>query len=330
MPTVKRYLKGLSKPQLEGLLEALMQRNPQVREYLESALDEKKAKAIFDRYWNELATCFPPLPAELELARARQLLTEYAKVGNDGEVAMQMMGHAALGAQYAYNFGDMDEDFYGEFEESFEAALALAQKHGMVEDFRIPADDVARLVVGTGYGFADEIHGIYKHYFGELPTLEKREPQKRGKRSANATKKRADTGMVVPLNAAPPANNPFGARAPEEVLCIESRPLETRKDGTVWLYLAMDAHTRFAFHQDIKRQSTLPDYFTFISTVLKKHPELKRSKLAVDTSPETVSAFKKLFPHFAGVLCDKVAVAAVTDEFHTAFLAHMGGQGREN
>ncbi|MEZ4756293.1 MAG: hypothetical protein R2817_05655 [Flavobacteriales bacterium] len=198
----------------------------------------------------------------------------------------------------------------------------------MVEDFRIPPIWWRVWWQGTGYGFADEIHGIYKNYFGELPPLEKRSLRSAEHRQVRrGVRKRK---LVVPLNAAPPANNPFGARAPEEVLCIESRPLETRKDGTVWLYLVMDAHTRFAFHQDIKRQSTLPDYFTFISAVLKKHPELKRSKLAVDTPPEMASAFKKLFPHFAAVLCDKAAVEAVTDEFHTAFLAHMGGKGREN
>ena len=126
------------------------------------------------------------------------------------------------------------------------------------------------------------------------------------------------------------AKDPFGTSAPNQVLCIESRPLVTRKDGTVWIYLAMDAHSRFAFHHEIKAQSILPEYVMFLMEVLKKHPELKRAKLAVDTEPGTISAFEKVFPDLGEVVCDKAMVNEVTEEFHVAFLAHLGHAGRSN
>lgn len=126
------------------------------------------------------------------------------------------------------------------------------------------------------------------------------------------------------------AKNLFGTSAPNQVLCIESRPLLTRKDGTVWIYLAMDAHSRFAFHHEIKAQSILPEYVMFLMEVLKKHPELKKAKLVVDSQPDTISMFKKVFPHFSEVICDKAKVNAVTEEFHVAFLAHLGQVGRRN
>lgn len=126
------------------------------------------------------------------------------------------------------------------------------------------------------------------------------------------------------------ANNPFGATRPNEVLCIESKALPTRLDGTVWIYVAMDAHSRYAFHHDIKRQSVLPEYFIFITEVLKKHPELKNATLAVDTPAEMGTGLRKFFPHFADVVCDESAVSKVTEEFHVAFLGHMGQQGRSN
>jgi len=126
------------------------------------------------------------------------------------------------------------------------------------------------------------------------------------------------------------ANNPFGAKAPNQVLCIESRPLPTRQDGTVWIYLAMDAFSRFAFHHTIKQQSILPEYVMFIMELLKKHPELKGATLALDTEPSTISAFRKVFPDFRDVVCNKRGVNEVTEEFHVAFLAHIGQVGRNN
>lgn len=326
MATVKSYLNKLSKPQLEALVLELAHRNEQVQEFLEARQDTAAAKRIFDRYWDALEECFPPLPEELRLAEARQLLVDYAKVGNDGELAMQLMGYAALGAQYTHNFGDMDEDFYGEFEESFEAALALAMKHNMVAEFRVPADEVLRLSDGVGYGYADAIREIHAAYFGKSPAAPKGE--KRAGRKVKGVV--PEKGKVVAMNAGPAGSNPFGAKAPEEVLCIESRPMPTVKDGTVWLYLAMDAHTRFAFHQDLQRESTLPNYVSFVMAVLKKHPELAQATLAVDTPEAMGAAFRKVFPKFRSVLCDAQKVHAVTEEFHTAFLAQMGGRSREN
>lgn len=126
------------------------------------------------------------------------------------------------------------------------------------------------------------------------------------------------------------AKDPFGTSAPNQVLCIESRPLLTRKDGMVWIYLAMDAHSRFAFHHVIKAQSILPEYVLFIMEVLKKHPELNKAKLAVDSRSDTISMFKKVFPDLSEVICSKAKVNEVTEEFHVAFLAHMGLAGRSN
>ncbi len=130
--------------------------------------------------------------------------------------------------------------------------------------------------------------------------------------------------------AGTPSNNPFGASEPNQVLCIESRPLPTQQDGTVWIYLAMDAYSRYAFHHTIKGQSILPEYISFLMEVYKKHPALKTAKLAVDTEPAMTSAFSKVFPDAHEVICDKNRVNVVTEDFHIAFLAHLAQLGRSN
>lgn len=186
MATVKNYLKGLSKAELEKLLMDLCAHNPQVSDKLEQLADTKKAKVIFDRYVNRLGKCFPPLPKDPDLAGAQRVVAEYASIGNDGELAMFLMYNASLGAKYTHDFGDMDEDFYAFFEESFERALVLAKKHDMVEDFRVPADAVAQYADGTGYGFADEIHAIYEDFFGHPPFLERRAGEGRRIRGSSA------------------------------------------------------------------------------------------------------------------------------------------------
>ncbi|MBS1943049.1 MAG: hypothetical protein JST38_19475 [Bacteroidetes bacterium] len=185
MATVKNYLKGLPKPELEKLVLELCAHNPQVSDRLEQLADTKKAKDIFDRYVNRLGKCFPPLPKGPDLTGIQRVVAEYASIGNDGELAMFLMYTASLGAKYTHDFGDMDEDFYAVFVESFERALVLAKKHGMVEDFRVPADAVAQYADGTGYGFADEIHAIYADFFGHPPPLERRVREGRHIRGAS-------------------------------------------------------------------------------------------------------------------------------------------------
>lgn len=114
------------------------------------------------------------------------------------------------------------------------------------------------------------------------------------------------------------------------MLCIESRPLATRQDGTVWIFLAMDAFSRYAIHHTIQRTNILPDYVMFIHEVLRKDPEVKGATLVVDARPDLAAGLHKVFPHFKNVLCDDAGVYEVTEEFHVAFLAHMGQQGRGN
>lgn len=126
------------------------------------------------------------------------------------------------------------------------------------------------------------------------------------------------------------ANNPLGALAPRQVICVESRPLATQRDGTVWIFLAMDAFSRYAIHHTIQRTNILPDYVSFIFEVLRKDPEVKGATLAIDGRPDLAAPLHKVFPHFEKVVCDDARVYEVTEEFHVAFLAHMGQQGRGN
>lgn len=126
------------------------------------------------------------------------------------------------------------------------------------------------------------------------------------------------------------ANNPFGATAPNQVLCVESRPLPTKHDGTVWVFMAMDAYSRYAVHHAIVRTNLLPDYVSFLYEVVRKDPAVKGAALAIDARPDLAASLHKVFPHFADVICDQAAVYEVTDEFHVAFMAHMAARGRGN
>ena len=126
------------------------------------------------------------------------------------------------------------------------------------------------------------------------------------------------------------ANNPFAATAPNQVLCVESRPLTTKQDGTLWVFMAMDAYSRFAVHHTIARTNLLPDYVGFLFEAVRKDPTVKGVALAIDARPDLAAALHKVFPHFVDVISDQAGVYEVTDEFHVAFMAHMASQGRGN
>ncbi|MBL0046244.1 MAG: hypothetical protein IPP33_18180 [Flavobacteriales bacterium] len=127
---------------------------------------------------------------------------------------------------------------------------------------------------------------------------------------------------------------PFGANNPPELLHrARLRGESPARHATRWHgvdLLAMDAFSRYAIHHTIQRTNILPDYVSFIFEVLRKDPEVKGATLAIDGRPDLAAPLHKVFPHFEKVVCDDARVYEVTEEFHVAFLAHMGQQGRGN
>lgn len=118
--------------------------------------------------------------------------------------------------------------------------------------------------------------------------------------------------------------NPFGATRLDEVLCVEARAYNTRQDGTVHLFLAMDAVSRHAHHFDIRPSAGLADYVTFMRQLEGKYPLVQGITLATSLPPLLRKELMATFPLFGEVLCDPKGVATITEEFHMGFAAHMG------
>lgn len=327
MPTVKRYLKSLSKPQLEQLVLDLAERNPQVHELLEVTADERKGQQVFERYCEHMAACFAPPPDGVDLATVQMLLQDYSRVGNLGELAMLLIEAAMLGTRYARDFGAQSDDYYGVMAECFAQSLGMAKEIDMVHAFRVPADAILHDAAVIGHPFRADIRATHRRFFGPSTAQAK---AGRGARSGSKAKAAVqEKGKVVQMPTGQVYNNPFGATAPNELVCIESRALPVQ-GYAAWMFVAMDACSRFAFHYHVRSVNSPAEYAIFISELLKKHPELHGAKLALDLAPEMGPGLTDLFPQIAGVVCDREGVAEVTQEFHTALLAHMGGQGREN
>jgi hypothetical protein len=117
---------------------------------------------------------------------------------------------------------------------------------------------------------------------------------------------------------------PFSATRHNEVLCVEARGY-TLPDGTaVFVFLAMDAVSLHAHHHGLRQSNTLDDHLDFIRQLPGRCPLPRGMTLASSLAPQHAAHLAAAFPLFGTVLCDAVAVAQVTQEFHTGFRAQTG------
>ena len=90
----------------------------------------------------------------------------------------------------------------------------------------------------------------------------------------------------------------------------------------MWIYLAMDACSRFAMHYSVAQENNMDYYLDFIGKLVRQHDLGPRPVLAIDLDAEHRSMIMEAYPEFVDVICDKKKVAVVTEEFHRSLLAN--------
>jgi hypothetical protein len=71
--------------------------------------------------------------------------------------------------ELTYCYGDYSEQFYDSTYNNYKAALMFMQKHGLLEQFKLRAEQCVRWASPCGYGFASEIADLYYEYYNESP-----------------------------------------------------------------------------------------------------------------------------------------------------------------
>ena len=78
-----------------------------------------------------------------------------------------MMLLVMCGCRFTYEYGDMFESFYTGMANNFERALKFMQQNDLPEQFKDDAEQCVRLSGYCGYGFTDDMAGIFEEYYGK-------------------------------------------------------------------------------------------------------------------------------------------------------------------
>lgn len=120
------------------------------------------------------------------------------------------------------------------------------------------------------------------------------------------------------------SNTALEQAIPHEILCIEARPYLTALDGTVYLFLAMDAGSRYAVHMDVRQGKSMDDYIAFISSLRGKVDLYNGLRLAVDLPVIRRNPLMQAFRMVQEVICDREGIYRITEEFHVGIAAQSG------
>jgi len=168
-PALKKHLLSLSREQLvETILEMYDNMKP-VKEYLEYFLNPneeemlKKHKAVIQK---EFALEWKYAEPKLRFSVARKAIAEFkALKPSPDKLADLMLTLPEMACEFTFNYGDMTEQFYDSAYTNFKTALAFIHKHNLLDDFKSRCEDCVKWASVCGYGFADEIAGVFYEYY---------------------------------------------------------------------------------------------------------------------------------------------------------------------
>lgn len=168
---LKKYLKELTKAELEKEVEKLYSKFKPVQEYYAMELNAEAGQELLKKYKSLLLKEYYPnrksgMPGEARASVARKIVTDFSKVSVFIQDTIELMLYRVeLCVEFTSDYGDIDEAFYTSTENAFEKVAKLIKDNKLVDDYK---DRCKRLVAKTenfGWGFYDNLSYIYSQYF---------------------------------------------------------------------------------------------------------------------------------------------------------------------
>jgi len=167
--TLKKHLQSLSKEQIVEQVLALYDASKQVKEYFEYYLnpDEprqfEKYKAIIENEFYPKGKARGP---KLRFSVAKKAIADFRSLYPSPELLGDLMITLVENAcQFAYDSGDLWEQFYDSTSNNFEQALKYLQKNQILQHFRKRCELCVKHAEDCGYGFSDEMDGLFNEYY---------------------------------------------------------------------------------------------------------------------------------------------------------------------
>jgi|SRR5690606_18300201 len=168
-PALKKELLKLSKEQLIEQILDLYGKNKSIKTFYDFYLNPQNEKELLKKCKRVIRKEFNverPERSGLKFSVAKRAITELKNLQVSPEtIADAMLYLAESACEFTSEWGDMDESFYNAAWNNFGAALKFMDKQGLLDDFKLRAEQCTLWASPCGYGFADDIADIYyQHY----------------------------------------------------------------------------------------------------------------------------------------------------------------------
>lgn len=159
---VKTELNNLDKETLIKHISELYKKFKPVKEYFDFYINPDELE-ILAQYKNGVYEgFFPSRGYRLKLAISRKAITDFKKLGTSKEsLADLLLYFVECGMEFTNEYGDIDEPFYNSVENTYEKALEIMHKNGLLEKFKSRALKVVTDTEDIGWGFHDSLGDVY-------------------------------------------------------------------------------------------------------------------------------------------------------------------------
>ncbi|HEX7294680.1 MAG TPA: DUF6155 family protein [Pyrinomonadaceae bacterium] len=163
---VRKHLATLDKPALVGLINDLYELSSDNRDFIQGRFQpEENQGEVLKKYRKKIVEQFYPArgEAKLKLAEARKAIKDYRKATNDVRgTAELMMTFVEQGAEFTYEYGDIDERFYSNVSSVLNelARLLLFEAREVYAQLSERLERVEQSTRDVGWGFHDHIADV--------------------------------------------------------------------------------------------------------------------------------------------------------------------------
>ena len=166
---LKKEFQKFTKEQLIEQILNLYDTNKSVKEFYDFYLNPHNEKDLVEKYKKIITNEFNvqnPMRAGLKYSVAKKAISDFKGLSPSAEsLADVMLTLPECACQFTYEYGDMTEGFYNSAVTNFETALKYISANGLLDKFKLRAEQCVDWASPCGYGFADEIAGIYDEYY---------------------------------------------------------------------------------------------------------------------------------------------------------------------
>ena len=167
---LKKALSKKTKGELVNEISTLCQKFPQVKEYYQALRGNpkdvlNKHKTMIEKEFIEGKTRGLP---KARLSVGKKAISDFRKLSKDPELITDLMlTFVESVSWFSAEYGPDREAFYTSPEDTFEKALKLAEKNGLLGKYKLRAKKIV-INATDGYGHQDSLHERYEDAYGEV------------------------------------------------------------------------------------------------------------------------------------------------------------------